>query len=105
MRSIALFALWAAVSPGAAHAQSTTQTYSYDVHGRLVAVTTGTGGSTYTYDNAHNRISRSQSAPGGGAMAATQPLARETAPAPRKPSPIAVAWARLQSLFGRSRAQ
>lgn len=70
------------LTAGAASAQQT-QTYTYDVHGRLTdsARTTGSSSQTTSYvlDKADNRVSRSTSAPTAGRVAALSP--GETIPA------------------------
>ena len=69
---------------GASTAQAQqTQTYSYDVHGRLITVTRTSGSTsqitTYSLDSADNRTGRTTSAPTSGAMAAPPPAATPTA--------------------------
>ena len=53
-----------------------TQTYAYDVHGRLTGVTRTTGSTsqttTYVLDKADNRTSRAVSAPASGLMSSPQ---------------------------------
>lgn len=89
----------ALVAP-AAWAQQT-QTFAYDVHGRLTGVTRTTGASsqttTYGLDNADNRTSRVVSAPGGGGMAALPAgaPAQETSPLDNAHAPTEAADARI----------
>lgn len=63
MKTLALVGLVAGLLPAASAAQ-VAQSYSYDANGRLTGVVTsggaGTHTSAYTYDDASNRTSRSQ---------------------------------------------
>lgn len=94
MRTVLFGAAAATCIAGAASAQET-QTYAYDVHGRLTAVTRTTGATarttTYTLDNADNRTSRLLGAPtASGAMTAPQSgdaIAADTGVAPSEPEP------------------
>ena len=76
----------------AANAQAQqTQTYTYDVHGRLTAVTRTTGASTqtttYGLDNADNRTSRLLGAPtASAAMAAPEDVRSTSLDAAAEPS-------------------
>lgn len=62
-----------------------TQTYAYDVHGRLTGVTRTTGSAsqttTYVLDKADNRTSRAVSAPASGLMSSPQDTEQSQAPA------------------------
>lgn len=70
--------------PTMAQAQQT-ETYAYDVHGRLTGVTRTTGGSsqttTYALDKADNRTSRAVSAPSSARMSSSTEEAQDPAPA------------------------
>lgn len=63
-----------------------TQTYAYDVHGRLTGVTRTTGSSSqttsYVLDKADNRTSRAVSAPTSGLMSSPPEATQSQAPAP-----------------------
>jgi len=73
-----------AVTATSASAQQT-QTYAYDVHGRLTGVTRTTGSTsqttTYVLDKADNRTSRAVSAPASGLMRSSQETEQSQAPA------------------------
>ncbi|MFY0398054.1 MULTISPECIES: hypothetical protein [Brevundimonas] len=73
-----------AVTATSASAQQT-QTYAYDVHGRLTGVTRTTGSTgqatTYVLDKADNRTSRAVAAPTSGLMSLPQETEQSQAPA------------------------
>lgn len=63
---LAVIALCALATTGVSGAAAqTTQSYTYDVHGRLTAVSQGAATSSYAYDAADNRTSRVRSTGGG----------------------------------------
>lgn len=66
LAAIALCALATTGVSGAA--AQTTQSYTYDVHGRLTAVSQGTATSSYAYDAADNRTARVRSTGGGSEL-------------------------------------
>ena len=79
-----------AVIATSASAQQT-QTYAYDVHGRLTGVTRMTGSSsqttTYVLDKADNRTSRAVSAPTSGLMRSPQEATQSQTPAEIQTTP------------------
>ena len=87
---IALGAAVLAVTATSASAQQT-QTYAYDVHGRLTGVTRTTGSSSqttsYVLDKADNRTSRAVAAPSSGLMSAPPETTQSQAPAKIQTSP------------------
>ena len=78
---LALALLMASVDFGAVDAQTTTtQTYTYDVLGRVTTATTTAAPSlqtSYAYDPAGNRLQHYVGAPGGGAASTASTSARE----------------------------
>ncbi|MGX1747963.1 MULTISPECIES: hypothetical protein [unclassified Brevundimonas] len=80
---IALGAAVLAVVATSASAQQT-QTYAYDVHGRLTGVTRTTGSTsqatTYVLDKADNRTGRATGAPVSGLMSPPQGTEQSQAP-------------------------
>ena len=81
---LAAAAVLAPSAAAVAHAQET-QTYSYDVHGRLTSVARTMGGTTrttvYVLDDADNRTSRATT------VASSLAAPSESAPAPAVSSP------------------
>lgn len=90
---IGRIALGAAVLAAAATSASAqqTQTYAYDVHGRLTGVTRTTGSTnqttTYVLDKADNRTSRAVSAPASGLMSSPQETEQSRTPAEAQAAP------------------
>lgn len=90
---IGRIALGAAVLAAAATSASAqqTQTYAYDVHGRLTGVTRTTGSAsqttTYVLDKADNRTSRAVSAPASGLMSSPQETEQSQASAEAQAAP------------------
>lgn len=84
----AIFALLAA--PTMVQAQQT-ETYAYDVHGRLTGVTRATGSTsqitTYVLDKVDNRTSRAVAAPTSGLMSAPPEATQSRAPAEVQATP------------------